>query len=241
MTGMILLLASLAHSQPPTTGEPPKAQPSIEARAAKILDLKQQLEKEVAEHNKQAEAHNSALQKAGIAGGAIAPIEVGLGKPGPRGPPGPAGPPGPVGPAGPKGDKGDKGDPGTGPPPVTDPLTKALQDAYNADPAADKAEALAFLQGSYQNMALKQKAGMQTNKDAGAWMKAFIEAEIDPATGQPKAGDPRLGPNQILAVRKAIAADMAAAIPGTQNTPLDLPKLVAELTKISNSLAGVKP
>lgn len=138
------------------------------------------------------------------------------------------GPPGPIGPVGPQGPPGVPGPPA--PTPV-DLFLKSLQDAYDADSAADKSAALSFLKASYVGMAANLKPGLGNNANALAWMKSVVEAP-------PPIG---LKDNQIVGVRKAIDVELSAAMGTVGATPLDEAKLKAELAKIGDTLGKVKP
>lgn len=117
------------------------------------------------------------------------------------------------------------------PPPPTpaDPFTAALQAAYAADAAPDKAKSLGFLQSAYKGMAAAVPATARTNADLFAWMKAVVEA---PAVGLPA--------DKLTGVRRAIAADLTAAFGTAPATPVDPIKAAAELSRVAAALAGVR-
>lgn len=234
---MIHAFALLLALQAAPKTEPipaPRPATTIDAKIATIEARRVQLKKLVAEDEADIKelielwtAQQKRLEKLGIKtdlGPAIETLMLGK-----RGPPGPKGDKGDPGPPGPKGDKGDKGDPGGGPPPVTDPFVKALQDAYAADTGPEKAESLAFLKAAYKAMATKHKDGLITIKDALTWMRSVVEA---PDVGLPTT--------MLVPLRKEIGKELTAAVGSVLNAPLDHDKFAAALRKIADALKEVK-
>jgi hypothetical protein len=115
------------------------------------------------------------------------------------------------------------------PPGPTDPLTAALQAAYDADKDADKASSLAFLALTFKGMAslVPTHTEWKTNADAMAWMKATTELV---GVG--------LTPAQVLNLRKAIGADLAAQL-GAAAFPVNLKATAAAFDKVAAALQGV--
>jgi hypothetical protein len=119
-------------------------------------------------------------------------------------------------------------DPGPGPAPgpgPTDPLTAALQAAFTADTATDKASSLVFLQKAYTYMAANVPATAMTNAAVAAWMKTIVDAPNG------------LTPTQLAGMRKVIAVELGQAW-GTTTEPLA--NTAAELQKIAMALEGVR-
>lgn len=122
------------------------------------------------------------------------------------------------------------GNPKPPPPPTpTDPLTKALQKAYDTDADADRAASLAFLQEAYKGMAAQ--AGTRpdkTNAEFVAWMKTVVE--------HPTAG---LKLAQLKGLRTAIGTELSSAW-GANEAPLSPSDAAKELDKIARALEGVR-
>lgn len=114
------------------------------------------------------------------------------------------------------------------PPAPTDPLTIALQTAYNRDQDVDRAKWLEFLQFSYKGMAAQAAARPErTNADFVKWMKLVVEA---PGVGMT---------NQLKSLRTTIAVELGSAW-GANTAPLTPTDAAAELSKIATALSGVK-
>jgi hypothetical protein len=90
---------------------------------------------------------------------------------------------------------------------------------------------LAYLRLAYKGMAASApKQSFPTIAAAAAWVKSVVEA---PGVG--------LDATQLVAVRKAITADLTAAIgPPNGTTGFDPARFVAELNHIETALQGVK-
>ena len=119
--------------------------------------------------------------------------------------------------------------PGPSPPAPTDALTKALQAAYALDNDADRAKSLDFLKAIYLGMAASVPDTIATAKALHDWEVSKVQA---PGVG--------LGATQVVNLRRAIAAEMAATF-GTQATAALTPAAAAaELGKIASALKAVR-
>lgn len=123
------------------------------------------------------------------------------------------------------------------PPTPGDPLTAAFQAGYTACTDSDRAKSLAYLQTVYAGLAAAAASttppsvitALKTNADALALLKA--------AVGAPGIG---LTATQVVPLRTAISAELAASLGTATTTALDLKKFAAELTRIATALEGVK-
>lgn len=115
-------------------------------------------------------------------------------------------------------------------PAPTDPLTQALQAAYNADSDPAKADKLAGLADYYGAViaALKTDSSITTV----AQLQARIHA----------GGDVAAGTGGMPSLRKAVAAYVAPKLPSTDEplTPAILTTAAAAYSAISTALKGVK-
>lgn len=121
-----------------------------------------------------------------------------------------------------------------GPGPAPNPLTAALQAAYNQDTDADKAASLEFLQEVYAGMASQAATwtDVKTNGDAMTKIRTKVDKSAANADG--------LAPGQVVNLRKAIATDFVAKFGTTETAPIGLAALQAELNNVAGALVGVK-
>jgi hypothetical protein len=114
------------------------------------------------------------------------------------------------------------------PPPPADPLVRAFQVAYDAEPAADRAASLKALAGAMAAAAKLAPTAASTGQMARA-VKAATDAEV--------------GAGKLAGVRREVGAFLNAQI-GTADVPMtaDLRMKAAGLyDRVAKALEGVKP
>jgi hypothetical protein len=120
--------------------------------------------------------------------------------------------------------------PGPSPPNPADPFSKAVQDAYAADPDPQKAAHVAYAAAVYGSAA--KLADLPDVKTYADLLAKLTTALHDPTFGMPKGS--------IAGVLKVVAADEAAVLGTNAGAAVDKDKTRAEFAKIAAALKGVK-